>query len=196
MKLFSSLTHAAIPGLLTGGSVGVIPTDTVYGLVARAGDEAAVERLYALKTRARQPGTIVAANIEQLRGLGFRYHDLHIADQYWPNALSVILEAAQVPGYLKTDLPDLAVRIPNHQQLLEVLGVTGPLMTTSANHPRQPTATNIATAIDYFDGKIDFYVDAGELGERLPSTIIRIRGGRVEIVRPGAVALDESHLLV
>src|SRR6185503_2405406 len=56
--------------LLCGGAVGVLPTDTVYGLVTLATDEVAVARFYALKSREQKPGTLIAANTEQLLALG------------------------------------------------------------------------------------------------------------------------------
>lgn len=169
------------------GGVAVIPTDTVYGLVARAADEHAIASLYALKSRARQPGTIVAANIEQLHALGFSYATLHHADSYWPAALSIVLDAGGVADYLKSSLPDLAVRIPNHHDLLELLRRTGPLMTTSANAPRQPTATTIEEAIAYFGDSVDCYVDAGVIADHQPSTIIRLDDGQLTVLRHGAV---------
>ena len=61
-------------------------------------------------------------------------------------------------------------------------------MTTSANHPKEPTATNIRQAIAYFGNSVDFYVDIGDLGERPPSTIIGFDGdGNVIIHRQGVV---------
>ncbi len=190
MQVFSSLTNPRVSSILLSGGIGVIPTDTVYGLVARAEHKQAVERLYDLKKRARQPGTIIAANIEQLHTLGFAYHALHIADQFWPDALSVIIDASSTAKYLKTTLSDLPVRIPNHEHLLRLLRQTGPLMTTSANHPHQPTATDLTTARNYFADQVDFYVDGGELSGRPPSTIIRITDGRIIVVRHGAVTMS------
>jgi len=192
MKVFDSLSDVRAVDQLRLGAIGVIPTDTVYGLVARAQDAAAVQALYAAKPRERQPGTIVAANIHQLHELGFAYHDLHVADRYWPDALSVVLEAAQVPPYLKADLPDLAVRIPNHHDLLTLLQQTGPLMTTSANLPSHPTATTIAEAFGYFGDTIDFYVDGGAIKNHQPSTIVRIDNGSLIVLRQGAVTISPS----
>ncbi len=189
MQIYSSLREPAVADALCRGQVAVIPTDTVYGLVAHAQDRAAIARLYALKPRERQPGTIVAANTEQLHELGFSYRSLHIADKYWPDALSVVLDAQQVPNYLKTNLPDLAVRIPNHHDLLELLRVTGPLMTTSANLPSQPTATTVKEAWAYFGDDVDIYVDAGPITDPLPSTIIRIDDGTITVIRAGAVSM-------
>jgi tRNA A37 threonylcarbamoyladenosine synthetase subunit TsaC/SUA5/YrdC len=77
--------------LLQLGEIAVIPTDTVYGVVARLEDPKAVARLYALKQRERKPGTVVAATIAQLAALGMRQQDLLKVKDFWPAALSVIV---------------------------------------------------------------------------------------------------------
>ena len=70
MIVLNSLHDDQLVTLLKSGKVGVVPTDTIYGLAAAAGDKQAVERLYALKDREQKPGTVIAASIEQLRELG------------------------------------------------------------------------------------------------------------------------------
>ena len=121
------------------GAVGVIPTDTVYGLVARAADQAAVKRLYALKQRENKPGTIIAASIEQLEVLGLKHRYLKAVEQFWPGAVSVIIPVADPSlDYLHQGLRALAVRIPDHPELLKLLEKTGPLQTSSANPSSQP----------------------------------------------------------
>lgn len=190
--IFSSLSDPELIRLLKNGAVGVIPTDTVYGLVCVAAHEGAVQRLYDLKHRARQPGTTIAASIEQLLSLGFPLRSLRAVEHLWPNALSVEMPAGSVPSYLSAGERTMAVRIPRDNAVLALLAQTGPLMTTSANHPAEPTATNIAGARCYFGERVDFYVDAGDLGVRPPSTIIRIVDDAIEIIRQGAVTIDEN----
>src|SRR6266567_4280535 len=73
------------------GAVGVIPTDTVYGLVARAADQAAAARLYEIKKREAKPGTLMAANSGQLEELGLKHRYLKAVEQFWPGAVSVVI---------------------------------------------------------------------------------------------------------
>lgn len=171
-RRFTRLTTKTIKHMIAGGSVGVLPTDTVYGLVARADNQAAVERLYALKRRASQPGTLIAANTDQLAQLGFDPSDLAIAQNYWPNPVSVVLDARNVANYLKHDLTSLAVRIPARDDLRELLEATGPLMTTSANPVKKPTAETIQQAQRYFGDLVDFYIDNGDISGDTASTIV------------------------
>ncbi len=172
------------------GSVGVLPTDTVYGLVARAQDQTAVARLYKLKQRDQKPGPVIAANIEQLQQLGLKRRYLKAVEQYWPGAVSVIIPCGPELQYLHQGTLSLAVRIPDHRALLTLLEKSGPLLTSSANHPGRPTSTNVQQAQDYFGDNVDFYVDGGDLSGQQPSTIIRIIDDAIEIVRQGAVTID------
>jgi L-threonylcarbamoyladenylate synthase len=181
--------------LLVDGAIGVIPTDTVYGVVARAADERAVARLYALKSRERKPGTLIAAGIDQLEALGLKHRYLKAVEQYWPGAVSVIIPASDPKlAYLHQGKLALAVRIPDDKVLQQLLKVTGPLLTSSANSPGEPTAVTPQEAKDYFGDKVDFYVDGGDLSDREPSTIIRIVDDAVEVLRQGAVKIDDATM--
>jgi len=192
-KVLKSIASHKLVELINGGAVGVIPTDTVYGLVARADNARAIAKMYSVKERPSQPGTIIGASIGQFEALGFPYDTLAVANHYWPASLSVVIDATNVKKYLKRDRGSLPVRIPDSPELLEILEKTGPLMTTSANHPGEPTSTTVAMAKQYFGDEVDFYVDGGDLSDRLPSTIIGISpSGLIEVYRHGAVEIDTS----
>lgn len=179
--------------LATAGAVGIIPTDTVYGLVACASDQTAVRRLYDLKLREGKPGTIIAASADQLVELGLKARYLRAVEQFWPGAVSVIIPCGPELTYLHEGKFSLAVRIPDKPELLKLLEQTGPLLTSSANHPGEPTAVNIEQARNYFGDKVDFYIDGGDMSNHLPSTIIRIVDDAIEIIRQGAVKIQENE---
>lgn len=189
---FTSVTDPKLAELLSEGAIGIIPTDTVYGLVGKAAHPEAITRLYRVKEREQAPGTMIAHSVDALEALGFPHAHLVRAAQYWPAPLSVILDATDIASYLKQTRDSLPVRIPNHPDLLELLAVTGPLMTTSANTPKSPTSRTINEAVAYFGDAVDFYVDAGDLGERPPSTIIGYNDDELVVYREGAV---DSHTL-
>lgn len=175
------------------GAVGVIPTDTVYGLAARAADPEAVERLYAMKRRDAKPGTLIAADSEQLESLGLKHRYIKAVEQFWPGAISVIIPCSDPAlRYLHRGKMSLAVRIPADKDLNKLLKSTGPLLTSSANQPGEPPAETIAQAQKYFGDAVDFYMDGGDLSGRQPSTIIRVIDDAIEIVRQGAVKIDET----
>lgn len=174
-------------------AIGVIPTDTIYGVVARAGDAAAVERLYAVKRRESKPGTLIAASIDQLEELGLKRRYLTAIQQYWPGPISVIIPCADPSlAYLHRGKMSLAVRLPDDKKLHDLLKRTGPLLTSSANRSGEPPANTIEEAKKYFGDKVDFYTDGGDLSANQPSTIIRIVDDAIEIIREGAVKINEA----
>lgn len=176
--------------LIRPAAVGVIATDTVYGLVTRAVDVAGVARLYALKAREGKPGTIIAASLEQLTDLGLKRRYLTAVAQYWPGSVSVVIPCDDELAYLHQGVRSLALRIPDDADLLQLLQKTGPLLTSSANQPGEPTAVNVAEARACFGDSVDFYADGGDLSGRPPSTVIRVIDDAIEVLRYGAVTID------
>jgi L-threonylcarbamoyladenylate synthase len=176
----------AVAKLLTGG-VGVLPTDTVYGLVARAVDQAAVARMYALKRREHKPGTVIAASVAQLVELGVPGSYLRRVEHLWPAAVSVETPLGENLAYMHQHTGREGLRVVANEGLRKLLEQTGPLVTTSANQPGEPSSNTVGQAWDYFDDAVDFYVDGGDLSGRLPSTIVRVTDDGYEVIRQGAV---------
>jgi len=177
--------------LLKTGGVGVMPTDTVYGLVARAEDPSAVARMYALKDRDHKPGTVIAASVDQLVKLGVSKSHLDKVSKWWPNPLSVETPLDDNLSYLHQDTGRQGFRVVADEAVRAVLEQTGPLVTSSANHPGKPGSVTVDEAVAYFGDRVDFYVDGGDLSGRAPSTIIKIADdGSIEVIRNGAVKLD------
>lgn len=192
MLVFTDLSDSQLVASLQRGAVGVVPSDTLYGLMCRADDPTAIERLYQIKSRELKPGTLVAATVEQLVDLGIPRRYLKPVEHFWPGPVSVVVPTTPALRYLDHGLMSLPVRIPADKKLLALLEKTGPLQTTSANLPDEPPAANYAEALAYFGEMVDFYVDAGDLSGRPPSTIIRVVDDAVEVLREGAVKINEQ----
>lgn len=176
--------------LIRDGGVGVIPTDTVYGLVASAHNPKAVARFYALKNRDHKPGTIIAASTSQLQELGVDKAYLNRVQNLWPAPLSVETPLSDALSYLHQDTGRQGLRVVDDNKIRDVLEQTGPLVTSSANKPGEPGSVTVAQAWDYFKDTVDFYVDGGDRSGRAPSTLIRLLDdGEIEVIRPGAVKL-------
>lgn len=188
MLVLKQSQTAQIISLLDKSQVGIMPTDTVYGIVCKATDKSSVDRLYKLKLRSNKPGTIIAANIEQLVKLGIKYRYLKAVEQFWPGPISVIVPCLEL-GYLSLGTSGLAVRIPDNGKMIKILREVGPLLTTSANLTNQPIATKISEAQSYFGELVDFYVNGGDYSAKKPSTIIRIVDDSIEIIREGAAKI-------
>lgn len=192
MHHFTSLSDTHLVAQLKSGAVGVVPSDTVYGLMCTASNLDAVARLYHLKHREHKPGTLIAANIDQLVSLGVKRRYLTAVERFWPGAVSVIIPLGMELEYLHAGKQSLAMRIPDDAPLRALLEQTGPLLTSSANQPGEPPASNVAEAQKYFGDGVDFYVDGGDRSNRPPSTIIRIIDDAIEVVREGAVHINEE----
>ncbi len=174
------------------GAVGVLPTDTVYGLVCSAAKEQSVQRLYQLKSREMKPGTLVAASVDQLVELGIPRRYLVAVQDYWPGAISIVIPLGLKLPYLHQGKGSIAVRVPGDEQFRDVLLQTGPLLTSSANQPGETPAVNINEAKHYFSDTVDFYQDGGDLSGREPSTIIRVVDDTIEVLRQGAAIITKS----
>lgn len=192
MHIFDDINNPEIVGLLKQGAVGVLPTDTVYGLACLASHERAVARLYSLKSRDNKPGTVIASSIDQLVELGIPRRYLTAVEHFWPNPISIVVASTPDMAYLDQGKMSLAMRIPSEPLINVFLKSTGPLLTSSANLPGKPPANTIYEAKAFFGDRVDFYVDGGDLSSREPSTIIRIIDDAVEVIRVGAVKINEK----
>lgn len=185
-----------ITALLKSGAVGVLPTDTIYGVVASAQFPESIQRLYTVKHRHSRPGTIIAANIDQLVDIGIPRRYLKAVEQFWPNPISVVIPLGDQHDELHLGKKSLAVRIPSKPELLALLEKTGALVTSSANLTGEDPAVDLASAQKYFGDEVDFYVDGGDLSGHKPSTIIRMVDDAVEVLREGAVQVTERGEII
>jgi len=183
MKTFKSFTPEVVE-ILKNGGIGIIPSDTIYGIVGQLFNQAAVERIFDVKDRpADKPmGTILLADPEQIEGY-VSSEDLLRAEVYWPGPTSVILGLGNKLAYAHRGLHSLPFRIPDVPALQALLKQVGPLATTSANITGRPTAVTIEEAMGIFRESVDFYVDGGDLSGRPASQIICFNGDQVEKLR-------------
>jgi L-threonylcarbamoyladenylate synthase len=177
--------------LLKAGGVGLLPTDTIYGLSCVALDKPAVEKVHRIKQRDKtKPFVVLISHIEQLNDLGIITTDAAPALRYWPGRLTLICVAEKAPDWLQMGTRTLAVRQPDHDRLRDLIDKTGPIISTSANLSGGRPAASVKQARGYFGDKLDFYVDSGEL-EGQPSTIVKSSFKGLEVVRPGAVIIND-----
>ncbi len=161
---------------LLDGGVGVVPTDTLYGIVASAFNAGAVERVYRIKDRMPvKPPIILVASIDDLARFDVTITpmELTILHHHWPGPVSVIFPCENAAfAYLHRGANSLAFRLPNDERLRAFLAKSGPLIAPSANPEGLPPAKTVAEAKGYFGDLVDFYIDDGTK-EGSPSVIIR-----------------------
>lgn len=197
MSYVSSEFDEQIVELLSNGGVGFMPSDTIYGLSARALDEQAVERIHKIKLRDEgKPFIVLISNVEQLDNLGLDSSvGRELAQSYWPGALTIVFPALSTPAWLTKGLSSLAVRLPDDKNLTGLIERVGPIVSTSANESAQPVITNVRQAQETFGKILDFYVDAGRLDLNQPSTIVKPTPDGLQILRQGTVIIKEGEKL-
>ena len=179
----------AIKKLLNNG-VGILPTDTLYGLVGSSLSKKAFDRIFKLKKRNFQsPFIILISSLDDLKLFEIKVDKdtENILHKYWPGKISVILPCdSEKFSHLHMGTKTLAFRMPDKKDLVDLLKKTGPILAPSVNRPGEKPALTIEEARNYFGKNVDFYVDEGKL-ESLSSTLIKIENGKIVVLREGAV---------
>lgn len=190
MRLITDSFDSKIVRLLRSGGIGILPTDTIYGLSCCALSESAVKKLHILKQRdKRKPFVVLISGTTQLGELGFTSTDVAQALSYWPGKLTIVCEAKTAPKWLEMGTGSLAVRMPGSDKLRALITKTGPIISTSVNLAGREPAIDIKSAQKYFGDRLDFYVDGGKLSGK-PSTIVKVSFGELEVLRRGAVKIN------
>ncbi len=178
--------------IIKSGGVGILPTDTLYGLVCRAQDKKAVERLYKIRKRnPKKPCIILISKISDLKLFGIKLKDSEkkFLEKYWPGEVSVVLECKEKKfQYLHRGTKTLAFRLPKKESLRKIISKTGPFLAPSANPEGMIPALTITEAKKYFGDEVDFYVNVGKLNKKA-STLVKIKDGEVEVLRQGKVKI-------
>lgn len=166
-----------IVNLLRKGKIGVMPTDTIYGIVGSALNPKTVEKIYKLRKRSKKkPFIILISSLNDLKkfDVTLTKEQENFLKKIWPNPVSVVLP---------TGTKSLAFRMPKNKKLLELLRAVGPLVAPSANIAGAKPAQTIDQAKQYFGDSV-FYVDGGEITSK-PSALIEFSDTGVKVLRPG-----------
>lgn len=177
MKVLKKLSDVA--NLIIDGKVGVMPTDTIYGLVGQAFNENAVKRLYDIKGRESEKVLIMLisdiSDIEKYFNVEITDKQRVFLDNYWPGKVSVGFPASDgLPRYISRGFSEFTARLPDYKELTDLISKTGPIFATSANISGQKPVKSIGEAQNLFGNKVDFYVDGGELLDK-PSSVYSLK---------------------
>lgn len=183
----------AVATLVAGGIVAV-PTETVYGLAARAADGAAVAKVYAAKGRPSFNPLIVHVSGRAQAGELVSFYAVaeRLAAAFWPGALTLVLPlrpGAPVASLVTAGLATLAVRCPAHPVMQVLIAGAGPLAAPSANASGRISSTRAAHVAASLGDAVPV-LDAGPCQAGLESTIVALGDGGPALLRPGAVAAE------
>lgn len=188
----AGLAEAA--AVLHGGGLVAVPTETVYGLAARADSAEAVAAIYRAKGRPDfNPLIVHVAGVGQAGALARLDERAHrLAEAFWPGPLTLVLprrEDAPLAGAVTAGLPTVALRCPAHPAMRRLLAETGlPLAAPSANRSGAVSPTRAEHVAASLGGRVDLIVDGGACNAGLESTIVALReGGGWQVLRPGPI---------
>jgi L-threonylcarbamoyladenylate synthase len=188
------LIETALTVLRRGGVI-VFPTDTVFGIGADAGNEAAVRKIFQIKRRsADKPIPVMVHSIRDLPLVARDIPEsaLSLVKNHWPGPLTIVLFKAENISPLLTGGSDrVGIRIPNHPITLEILNKFGqPLAVTSANISGQSETATYEQALNIFQGQVDLILP-GEVKYKGVSTVVDFTCIPPKIIREGIIKLDD-----
>lgn len=176
--------------VLRAGGVVMHPTETCYGFAVDVGNSDALAKLYKLKGRdAAKPVSILVENLEIAKKYGeFSKKAFELAVKYWPGPLTLVVpRTANLPENFNKGQEFVGIRCSDHQfsrELVKSFG--GPITTTSANFSGEPPLYEAEVeSFGELTELIDLVVDGGEIPLNKPSTIVKVVGDNVEVIRQG-----------
>lgn len=181
--------------VLREGGIVMHPTETCYGFAVDIFNEEALKKLYILKGRdAGKPLSILVDGVKMAEKFGdFSEKAKKLARKYWPGALSIVVPRRKdLPEFFNKGEKFVSIRFSSDDFCLSMVKkFVGPLTTTSANVSGMPPLyeADLSQFGSDIVGNIDFVVDGGAILRRSPSTVVKVDGDKVEILRQGDLFL-------
>jgi len=194
-RIRSSALCQAAEAIRRGGVI-LYPTDTIYGLGCDALNVKAVKRIYKIKHRSENnPALVLVHNKKMLNELVDDITPLasRLIKMFWPGPLTMIFKASRyIHQSLISKDGKVGIRIPDNKFCLKLIAECGtPLLSTSANITGSETITTADTLKKVFKGRVDLFIDAGDLESSLPSTVVDVSGKRLVVIREGAISTKQ-----
>jgi L-threonylcarbamoyladenylate synthase len=193
---------------LDRGLVVAVPTDTVYGIAARLDRPDGIGRLFDLKGRRREVAiAVLVGDIEQAAALGLTSRAARrVAAAFWPGPVTIVVDRPSTPGSAESsdaqaadlggDGRTVGIRVPDQPALRALLGATGPLATTSANRSGLPTPETVDDVAAVFGAGVAVYLDGGPSVGGPPSTVVRVDGETLTVLREGPIGPEALRAAV
>lgn len=182
-------------GVLRAGGLVALPTETVYGLAADAGNELAVRRVFAVKGRpSSHPLIVHVASLEAARHFCLELPPLAetLARRFWPGPLTLVVKRnGMVSDVITGGQQTVALRVPQHPVALEVLkAFGGGVAAPSANRFGRVSPTTAAHVQADLGADVDFILDGGPCEVGVESTIVDLTGSTPRLLRSGGLACE------
>lgn len=181
--------------LLRQGEVIALPTDTLYGVACDSLNEEAIARLYEVKGRPPQKAIpLLLSGERQMLDVTREVPDFvwEMAEQFWPGALTIVLEAApHLPSILTAGGNTVAVRLPD-SRVVRVLaaGLGRPLAVTSANLSGHANCRNAEEVFQQLGASLPLILDGGTTPGEQASTVLDLTVSPPRLLREGPVTRE------
>ncbi len=181
------------------GKTFIYPTDTCYGLGCLLSDEEAIKKIYQIKKRdVGKPFSIMVLDKLMFKRYGQVDKNVEILiDKYLPGALTIVVsKGRKIPNFFNEGFDSVGIRIPNNKFCLKLIKIAKePIITTSANISGENSLYRPADILNEFSGKSfserpDIFFNGGTLCEVKPSTIVKVGGDNLEVLRQGELKIS------
>jgi L-threonylcarbamoyladenylate synthase len=191
VAVFNDGSISSAAGIIRNGGIIIFATDTVYGIGCDPRNAEAVEKVFLLKRREAKPVPLLCDKIETAMSIAkLGPYGVELAKRYWPGALTIVVPiSAQLPFPIDQGSGMVGVRVPNSEPCRSLLSACGGILTgTSANLSGEPPCRSAEEAFRHFGKSVDLVLDGGYL-HGLESTVARLTGKGIEILRQGSVII-------
>ena len=185
--------------VIKNGGVVIMPTDTIYGIIADATNEKAIQKVYEMKKRnENKPMLMLVNGIKMLNQYVSSINDIEnkLIDELWPGALTIIFNKKNVSDLLTGGLDTVGIRYPDNELLINIMNeLNVPLLSTSVNVSGAAYATCIGNINESILNNVDYVYDVGECkGEA--STIVVVKDSELRVLREGSIKSNEIYDIV
>jgi len=183
-----------VVGVLKSGELVIIPTDTLYGVAADPFNEASIKKVFVAKNRPfDMPLSIAVSNEKMMESVAVLNDNARkLIRKFMPGPLTIMLtKKPSIPDMLTSGSNQVGIRIPDHAFTLRLIDKFGPITATSANLHSHPDPVEASVALKDLKGHAQICVDCGKTKLQVPSTIVDVSDGAVEIIRKGAISQEQ-----
>ena len=185
---------------LEDGNIIAVPTDTVYGLIADASNENAVNKIFKAKSRPKKlPLIIFVSSLKEAKKIGFfSREEIQLAKTFWPGDLTLVVKKKKKNiFYGHKSFSTIGIRIPKHKALLDLLKkYNKPLASTSANSHKQVAPKHINELDIISSNYITYAMKSTHKIEGTESTIVSMINKKIKILRKGKISSKMLNLAV
>lgn len=186
--------------IIKGGGLVAFPTETVYGLGADAFNPEAITNVFKAKERPLfDPLIVHISELSDLVGLQKEVDEnvFKLAEKFWPGPLTIVLpKSEKVPDIVTSGLPTVAVRMPAHPVALELIRKSGTVIAAPSANKFGRLSPTTAEHVKKQLPEIEHVIDGGNTTIGLESTVISLNKDGFELLRPGAISIEDLEAVI